>query len=308
MNSAKPGKYLQIPKIKKPRRISQEDLGKVLTPCNLNGIILKMLKKYFYIILFVLPFISCDKGGAGKALVIAGSTSVQPFVEGLEEAYSQKHKTVEINVQGGGSSAGIQSALCGTADIGMSSRHLSAEEEKELKIVPIAYDAVIVILNPRNKIENISLEDIRKIFSRKILNWKELGGEDKEINAITREDGSGTRGAFQELVMKEIPISNACMVQDSNGSVREIVKADPWSVAYISLGLVDKDVKAIKIDGILPDRAAVKEKKYNFMRPFLFVYTGELKKDAKDFVDFVLSDEGQEFMEKEGLIAVKHLM
>lgn len=268
-----------------------------------------MFKKYFYanwLILFLL-FLSCSSNTHKKTLVVAGSTSVQPFVEGLEEIYIRKNKTVEINVQGGGSSAGIQSAICGTANIGMSSRHLSPDEEKELKIIPIAYDAVVVILNPRNKIDNISLENIRKIFSRKILNWKELGGEDKEINAITREDGSGTRGAFQELVMKEIPISNACMVQDSNGSVREIVKADPWSIAYISLGLVDKDVKTVKIDGILPDRAAVKEKKYNFMRPFLFVYTGELGKDAKNFVDFVLSDEGQEFMEKEGLISVNSL-
>ncbi|MDD5772338.1 MAG: phosphate ABC transporter substrate-binding protein [bacterium] len=261
------------------------------------------MKKIFLLICIIF-ILSCNSNSRKKTLVIAGSTSVQPFVEGLEEMYIRKNKTAEINIQGGGSSAGIQSAISGTANIGMSSRHLSLDEEKQLKIIPIAYDAVVVILNPRNKIDNISLEDIRKIFSRKILNWKELGGEDKEINAITREDGSGTRGAFQELVMKETPISNACMVQDSNGSVREIVKADPWSIAYISLGLVDKDVKAVKIDGILPDRAAVKEKKYNFMRPFLFVHTGELGKDAKDFVDFVLSNEGQNFLEKEGLIKV----
>ncbi len=275
---------------------------KPYSPRTIYDIIQYMFKKHVHLIFIFLLLLSCNPKDSKKTLVIAGSTSVQPFVEALAEIYAQKNKSVEINVQGGGSSAGIQSALSGTANIGMSSRHLSPDEESKLKIIPIAYDAVVVILNPRNKIDNISLEDIRKIFSRKILNWKELGGEDKEINAITREDGSGTRSAFQELVMKETPISNACMVQDSNGSVREIVKADPWSIAYISLGLVDKDVKAVKIDGILPDRAAVKEKKYNFMRPFLFVHIGELRKEAKDFINFVLSNEGQAFLEKEGLI------
>ncbi|MFH1287487.1 MAG: phosphate ABC transporter substrate-binding protein [bacterium] len=262
-----------------------------------------MWKKYF-IIFFILPFISCGRGDAGKTLVIAGSTSIQPFVEGLAEIYTDKNKIAEVNVQGGGSSAGIQSALCGVAQIGMSSRNLTPEEKNQLKIIPIAYDAVVVILNPQNSIQNISVANIRKIFSRKVLNWKELGGEDKEINAITREDGSGTRGAFQELVMKKTPISNACMVQDSNGSVREIVKADPWSIAYISLGLVNEEVKIVKIDGIFPSRKTVKEKRYNFMRPFLFVHSGELNKEAKDFIAFVLSNEGQAFLEKEGLIRV----
>lgn len=255
-----------------------------------------MFRKILFSI-FVIPclsFLSCNSNNRGKTLVIAGSTSVQPFVEGLVEIYSRKNRTAEINVQGGGSSAGIQSALCGAAQIGMSSRHLSRKEASQLKIVAIAYDAVTVILNPQNKIDNISLENIRKIFSRKILNWKELGGEDKEINAITREDGSGTRGAFQELVMKETPISNTCMVQDSNGSVREIVKADPWAIGYMSLGLVNEDVKTVRID----------RRKDSFMRPFLFVHSGELGKESREFVDFVLSGEGQEFLEKEGLIRV----
>lgn len=243
-------------------------------------------------LVFFVFTLSCNSDVHKKTLVIAGSTSVQPFVEGLAEIYTRKNRTAEINVQGGGSSAGIQSALCGAAQIGMSSRHLSQEEASQLKIVAIAYDAVTVILNPQNKIDNISLENIRKIFSRKILNWKELGGEDKEINAITREDGSGTRGAFQELVMKETPISNGCMVQDSNGSVREIVKADPCAIAYMSSGLVDKDVKMVKIG------------KNSFMRPFLFVHSGELGKESREFVDFVLSGEGQGFLEKEGLIRV----
>lgn len=267
-----------------------------------------MFKKILFPIFAVsyLFFLSCNSNNHKNTLVVAGSTSVQPFAEGLAEIYTGKNKSVEINIQGGGSSAGIQAAQSGIAEIGMSSRNLKDKEVDKLKPIIIAYDAIAVVVNPSNPVNDMSLEDIRGIFGRKITNWKDLGGEDIEIDAITREDGSGTRGAFQELVMgKENYISNACMVQDSNGSVREMVKADPWAIGYISLGLVNRDVKAIKVGGVFPTLENLKNKEYKFLRPFLFVYSKEPSEEGWKFINFVLSDEGQEFLVKEGLIAVK---
>ena len=152
-------------------------------------------------------------------------------------------------MQGGGSSAGIQAAIQGAANLGASSRELLGPE-KQLVEIPIAYDGIAIIVHPSNPLTDLSVAQIKQIFTGQLTNWRELGLPPREIDAINREEGSGTREAFEHLVMGQTEVSPAAMVQDSNGSVREIVAGDPNAIGYISAGLVDNRVKALTIEGV----------------------------------------------------------
>ncbi len=215
------------------------------------------------------------------------------------------HPQVRIDIQGGGSSAGIYAAEQGVADLGASSREL-VKAEKDLMEIPIAYDGIAVIVNQENPLENLSLEQIRRIYQGKITDWKEVGLAPHPIHLITREEGSGTRNAFEELVMgKRADITPAALVQDSNGSVREIVANDPHGLGYISMGLIEPRVRAVAVDGVLPTRENVKNRSYKLVRRFLLV-TQHLKPGpCHNFVNFILSAPGQSLLEAEGLVGVE---
>jgi phosphate transport system substrate-binding protein len=244
------------------------------------------------------------KSASSHPLVIAGSTSVQPFAEKLAEVYMHQNPKVRIDVQGGGSSAGIFAAQQGAADLGASSREL-VKAEKALHEIPIAWDGIAVIVHPSNPLTNLSLEQLRQIFQGKITDWRELGLPPHTIDLISREEGSGTREAFEHLVMGKIEVSPGALVQDSNGAVREIVAGDPYSLGYISAGLVDERVKAVAVDGILPTRENIKEQKYKLVRRFLLVGREAPTGQCLAFVDFILSPQGQRLLEAEGLVGVK---
>lgn len=250
-------------------------------------------------ILCMLSLLACNQREGG--IIIAGSTSIQPFIEKVAEHYMEKHPEIQINVQGGGSTAGVQATYNKICDIGISSRNLK-EHEKELTTVLIAIDGVAVIIHKNNRVNNLSTGQIKDIFSGKIKNWKELGGKEKAIISVTREEGSGTRGAFEDMVMGETEISDACLVQDSNGAVREIIATTPQGIGYISVGLVDEREKAIAINGVLPTLENIASRKYRFSRPFLFLLLTEPQGNVKKFIDYVLSREGQDILEKDGLI------
>jgi phosphate transport system substrate-binding protein len=261
------------------------------------------------VILVFLVALGCNSGSqttsvAGRPLCIAGSTSVQPFAEKLAEIYMHRHPQARIDVQGGGSSAGIYAASHGAADLGASSRELLGEEKKLIEI-PIAFDGIAIIVHPANPLTNISLTEIRKIFSGAVKNWSALGLPPHAIDLITREEGSGTREAFEHLVMGKHEITPAALVQDSNGSVREIVAGDPYSLGYISAGLVDQRVKALAIDGVFPTRENVKNHTYKLVRRFLLVARAEPAGSCKAFLNFVLGPNGQKILESEGLVGMK---
>ena len=257
-----------------------------------------------------LPIFLGTMGCRGKAetlshpLCIAGSTSVQPFSEKLAEVYMSQHPGVRIDVQGGGSSAGIFAAQQGAADLGASSREL-VQAEKALHEIPIAWDGIAVIVHPSNPLTNLTLEQLRQIFQGKITNWRDLGLPHHAIDLISREEGSGTREAFEHLVMGKIEVSPGALVQDSNGAVREIVAGDPHALGYISAGLVDERVKAVAVDGILPTRENIKSQKYKLVRRFLLVGRAAPTGQCLDFIGFILSSQGQRLLETEGLVGVK---
>ncbi len=248
-------------------------------------------------------------GGSGSqksTIEIVGSTSVQPVAEKLAEEYTKTHPNVKINVQGGGSSVGITSAQQGTADIGTSSKELKDNESTGLTQYIIGNDGIVIAVNSKNKVNDLTTDQIKDIFSGKITNWKEVGGADAEINVVTREDGSGTRKAFEEVVMgKETKIKSDAVVQSSTEAVKTTVAGDENAIGYISLANLDNTVKALKVDGVAPSEATVADGSYKIQRPFIFLVKGNASGAVKEFIDWVLSAEGQEIVKSEGVVPVK---
>jgi len=251
--------------------------------------------------LVILSFVGCQRSKAG--LTVAGSTSVEPFAELLAEEYMVHHPGSHIYVQGGGSTAGIEAARTGAAHIGMSSRSLLASEG-DLIGTPIARDAIAVVVHPENEVRDLTLRQINEVFSGKMTNWKELGGRSRPIVLVTREEGSGTREAFQKMVMGKNEISLAALVQDSNGAIRQVVSNDPNAIGFISLGLVNQSVRALSISGVEATVANIEKGAYTLVRPFLFVFRHEPEGEAKDFLRFILTPAAQNLLAREGLVPV----
>lgn len=255
---------------------------------------------------------SSSNQGSSK-LSVVGSTSVQELAQELGDEYENKSQ-VKVDVQGVGSTAGIKASNDGTCDIGTSSRKLKdAEKAWNLTETTIALDGIAVIVSKNNKGEDLTKDQLVKIFKGEIKNWSEVGGEDKEIIVVSREAGSGTRGAFEELMKLEkkegdntisLVVADA-LVAEGNGSVLSNVAGKDNAIGYMSLGMVDESkVKMLKIDGIEPTVENIKAEKYVISRPFLFVTKSETKKEVNDFLDFILSDEGQKIV-SEKYISVK---
>jgi phosphate transport system substrate-binding protein len=258
-------------------------------------------------ILFLAAMVACCVPWAGckrdDVVNVVGSTSIQPFAELLAQEYEKKNGGQKVDVQGGGSTAGLQAVTNGLAQIGMCSRELTPEEAKQYTGVMIARDGLAVVVNTANPVSGLTIAQIRGLFSGKIKNWKEVGGKDEPVRVITREESSGTRECFVHLVMgKETKITNEALVQESSGAVKELVKGNPAAIGYISLGLVTKDLKALTVDGQEPSAANVLAGKYTLVRPLLFVTKGPPGPEAKRFIDFVRSPESQKTLESEGLI------
>jgi phosphate transport system substrate-binding protein len=234
-------------------------------------------------------------------VVAAGSTSVQPYAELLAQEFEHTHPELAVDIQGGGSSAGVAAARSGAADIGMSSRALR-DDELELWSVEIAKDGLAIIVHPDNPCGGLTSEQIRAVYSAEITRWSELGGADAKINVIAREEGSGTRSAFEELLMKDKRITPRAIVQNSNGQISQLVAGDRHSIGFISLGLVDSAVKALRLDGVVPARENVINGTYSLFRPFLFVAREPPSGPSELFIDFVMSEAGRRLLGTEGLI------
>jgi phosphate transport system substrate-binding protein len=231
---------------------------------------------------------------------IAGSTTVQPLTEVLAEAFSALNPDVTIEVQGGGSSVGVTSAGEGTVDIGQASRNVKDSEFEtfpDLQVFTIAYDGIAIVTNPELELPSLSIEQVKSIFAGEITNYSEVGGPDAEIVVVSREEGSGTRAAFEELVMefgdKEALISEDALLQQSNGQVRTTVAETPDTIAYISFGFLDESTNPVSIDGSEPSVENVKNGSYSIFRPLNMLTNGEPGDLAKAFLDFILSADGQ---------------
>ena len=230
---------------------------------------------------------------------VSGSTTLLPIAEQSGEAFHKQNLEVSVLVSGLGSSAGIEAVSAGTAAIGTSSRDLK-EEEGPLGLVdtPVAYDGIAVIVSPSNRVDNLTMDQLRGIFSGKITNWKDVGGPDQSIDLVNRDEASGTREAFKKIVMGDLAFDSAAAVLPGTGQVRDVVARAPGAIGYISLGFVeprftDVRVKALSVDGVAPSESSVADRTYPIGRTLHFFTKGEPTGAAKQYIDFVLSDEVQ---------------
>jgi len=272
---------------------------------------MKILKGPCLLSLMISVILLCgcvDEGQKKETLSIAGSTTVQPIASNAAEEFMKKNPDVIVSVQGGGSGTGIKMVAEGTADIGMSSRELKEKEINaypDLKTYTIAHDGIAVIVHPSNPLSDLTKEEIKGIFSGKIKNFKEVGGEDREIVVVIREEGSGTRATFEKLIMKKIKTTERALQKPSNGAVKATIASNENSIGYLGIGYVDDKVKVVSIDGIKPSKESISSGEYPVSRKLYMITKGEATGLSKKFIDFVLSDEGQRIVDEEGFIGIR---
>jgi phosphate transport system substrate-binding protein len=252
-------------------------------------------------------------GGAGAALaeniVIKGSTTVLPVAQVTLEAYMKANPTAKISLSGGGSGDGIKALIDGSTDIANSSREIKKTESELAKVkgvnpieTVVAIDAIVPIVNPRNPVKNLSIDQLSQIYQGKITNWKEVGGEKLEIVVISRDSSSGTFEAWGELVLKGAKVSPRAQMQASSGAIVQAVSKNRYALGYIGLGYVDKSVKALTVNGVPASEKTALSKEYPVSR-FLYMFTnGQPKGETAKFIRFVLSPEGQALVKKEGFV------
>jgi|SRR5690554_574058 len=252
---------------------------------------------------------SLGSSGFSGTLTLAGSTSVHPLAEELAQVFMEKHPNVHVFVTGGGSSAGIKAVTNRTADIGNASRDLKPTEKLHKTV--IALDGIAIGVNPKNSLDNLTFEQAQQIFAGEIKDWKDLDvnfglPKNNRIVVVNREAGSGTRGAFEELVMEKSGkgLSMDSLVQASNGAVQQTLVTTEQAIGYLSFGYLE-GVKAVKVDGVGATVENVKNSRYPLARPFLMTTKDAPAGLAKVFLDFVLSAEGQEVVVTNGYISVK---
>lgn len=248
---------------------------------------------------------SADADLSGSISMV-GSTSMEKFANALSEAFMEKYPKVTVTAEFVGSGAGIEQAVSnGTADIGNSSRNLKDEEKaKGVAENIVAIDGIAVVVDPANTVEDLTKDQLTSIYDGSVTNWKDVGGNDAPIVVVGREAGSGTRGAFEELLKLE----DACKYSnelDSTGAVMAKVASTPGSIGYVSLDVLDDTVKAVKLDGAEPTEENIKAGKYFLSRPFVMATKGEISEQSdlvKALFDFIYSDEGSELVKSVGLI------
>lgn len=241
-------------------------------------------------------------------LSMVGSTSMEKLANALSEAFMEEYPDVTVTAEFVGSGAGIEAVTNGTADIGNSSRSLK-DEEKAAGVVEnvVAIDGIAVCVDPANEVADLTKEQLTNIYNGTVTNWKEVGGADEPIIVIGREAGSGTRGAFEELV----DLKDACKYAnelDSTGAVIAKVASTPGAIGYASLDALDDSVKALSLEGVEATAENIKAGNYFLSRPFVMATKGEISEQndlVQAWFDFVLGDEGQQIASEVGLITVK---
>ena len=233
-----------------------------------------------------------------------GSTSMEKVIGALGEAFTEANGNVNFTYNPTGSGSGIQAVQEGRCDIGLSSRALKDEEKASgLTETILAYDGIAVIVNPENPVEDLTLEDIAKIYTGEITNWSEVGGNDAEIVLIGREAGSGTRSGFEEIV----EVKDLCQYRQelsSTGDVITTVAQNPGAIGYASLASVKDTVKAVKVAGVAPSEETVKDGTYAIQRPFVLATktAAQLGEAAQAFFDYVTSTAANEIIVAAGVV------
>lgn len=253
---------------------------------------------------------------AAVAQKIKGSDTVLPLAQKEAENYIKKNPTANITVTGGGSGVGISALMDGTTDIAMASRKIKLDEKMKMQQAgktviekTIAFDALAVVVNPKNQVSQLTRQQLEEIFTGKITNWKQVGGADLKIVVYSRETSSGTYEFFKESILKNKNYMSSVLSMPATGAIIQSVSQTPGAIGYVGLAYLNKDVKALKVsyDGktfVEPTYANAKNKSYPVVRPLFFYYTKKDEAKAKPFVDYLMSAEGQKSVKAIGYIDV----
>lgn len=252
--------------------------------------------------------VSISQAGEGQ-LVVQGSTTVLPIAQATAEVFMQNNPQANISVRGGGSGNGIAALIEGTCDIADASRPMKVKEillcqKKGISPVPhiVAMDGIAIIVHSSNPIQGLSTEEIKDIYTGKITNWKELGGKDLKIVVVSRDSSSGTFETFGTIVLKGKKVIPESLAQASNQTVATVISTTKGAIGYVGLGYISNTVKALQVNGVIPEQETVVSGKYPISRP-LYMYTdGAPQGVAKDFLEFICSEEGQKIVEEQGFV------
>lgn len=278
------------------------------------------MKKYISVLIgavlisLIVGFSGCTESGVNNSeevqkfsLKISGSTTVLPIAEEAAKQFMTKNKNYMIEVTGGGSGLGVKEAGENLNDIGMASRDVKSSEFEiypSLQVFGIAKDGVAIIVQPENPVSSLTQEQIIAIYAGEITNWNEVGGNDAPITVYTRDEESGTREVFFEKALNKGNITKKAVVVASNGAMKSSVKADVNGIGYLSIGYLDSSVTGCEYEGVLPTEANVVSETYTVSRTLNIITNGEPSQEAKAFIDFLLSSEGQKIVVEEGYIPV----
>ena len=269
------------------------------------------MEKYKGIVLSLVMALGLAMPAYAEKIVVEGSTTVLPIAQRAAEDYMNSNKGADISVRGGGSGVGVTSLIEGTCDIADSSRPIKDEEldkaisrGKDPKAAVIAMDGIALIVNDANTVAELTKKQVKDIYTGKISNWSAVGGIDEQIVVVSRDSASGTFEAFGELALDKAKVRKDALMEASNQAVASVVAKTPGAIGYVGLAYL-KGVKALKLDGVMPEKATVLSKQYKLSRP-LFMYTnGKPQGLAKDFIDFILSAAGQKLVDEEGYVSIQ---
>ena len=246
---------------------------------------------------------------AGQNVVIKGSTTVLPVAQTTLEAYMKAHPGVNISLSGGGSGEGIKALIDKSTDIATSSREIKDKEVELAKskgINPVAHtvaiDAIVPIVHPKNRVKDLTIDQLSQIYQGKITNWEEVGGDNLQIVVVSRDSSSGTFESWGHLVLNNAKVTPKAQLQASNGAVVQAVAKNRYAIGYIGLGYLNKSVKAVTVNGITASAETAVKKEYPIARP-LYMYTnGQPAGEVDSYIKFVLSPAGQKLVAKEGFV------
>jgi phosphate transport system substrate-binding protein len=246
-----------------------------------------------------------------ESIVVEGSTTVLPIAQRAAEEYMNKNPGADISVRGGGSGVGITSLIEGTCDIADSSRPIKDEElEKAIgrgknpKANVIAMDGIALIVNDANTVSALTKKQVKDIYTGAVSNWASVGGVEGQIVVVSRDSASGTFEAFGEMALDKAKVRKDALMEASNQAVASVVAKTPGAIGYVGLAYLN-GVKAVKLDGVTPEKATVLTKQYKLSRP-LFMYTnGKPQGIVKEFIDYILSAEGQKLVDEEGFVSIQ---
>lgn len=241
------------------------------------------------------------------SVTMAGSTSMEKLANAAAESFMEANPGVTVTAEFTGSSAGVEAVSAGSVDIGNSSRALK-DSEKEAGVVEniVAIDGIAVVVDPANTVTGLTKQQLTDIYTGVVKNWSEVGGQDSVIIVVGREAGSGTRGAFEEI----LEVEDACTYAnelDSTGAVMAKVASTPGAIGYVSLDVIDESVTAVALDGVEPTVDNIKSGSYFLSRPFVMATKGEISQQSEAvqaWFNYLASEEGKEVITAVGLITV----